>query len=85
MTKEEKETYEALKNKLKLMQESKKQELKQEEDSPEELEEEQEEIEETTKKEVPMEKKELSKEEIGDIIEGHIVRLTQLFQIYRGL
>ena len=84
MSKEDKESYNALKEKLRMMQEAKKKEIVEETTESEEEEEEAEEIDE--EKETPKEEQKptLSKQEIEDMIEGHLIRATRLFQIYIG-
>jgi DNA-binding transcriptional regulator YhcF (GntR family) len=84
MTKEDKESYNALKEKLRAMQEAKKKEIVEEKETSEE-EEEAEEIDEEPKEQVAkQEKSGLSRQEIEDMIEGHLIRATRLFQIYIG-
>lgn len=39
----------------------------------------------STQQRKPKEDNQLSKEEVGDLIEGHFIRASQLFQIYRGM
>ena len=82
MTKEDKESYNALKEKLRAMQEAKKKEIVEEKET--ESEEEEEEAEEIEEEKEVKEKSTLSKQEIEDMIEGHLVRATRLFQIYIG-